>query len=90
VDEPMVGLDPHGHIIVKRMFKEFCEAGSSIFMSTHTLSVAEELCHRIAILDKGEIIAIGTLKELQSKANMESGRLEPIFLKLTEPMSPTS
>ncbi len=85
IDEPMVGLDPHGHIVVKRMFKKFCEAGSSIFMSTHTLNVAEELCHRIAILDKGEIIAIGTLKELQSRANMESGRLESIFLKLTAP-----
>lgn len=83
IDEPMVGLDPYGHKLVKDLFREFCEGGSTIFMSTHTMSVAEELCHRIAIIDKGEVITVGSLKELQSSAKSESERLESIFLKLT-------
>ena len=83
IDEPMVGLDTHGHKLVKDLFRRFCEAGGAIFMSTHTLAVAQELCHRIAIIDKGEVIAAGTLAELREKANTESEHLESIFLKLT-------
>jgi ABC-2 type transport system ATP-binding protein len=84
IDEPMVGLDPHGHRLVKDLFRRFCEAGGAIFMSTHTLAVAQELCHRIAIIEKGEIIAVGTLSELREKANADSEQLESIFLKLTD------
>jgi ABC-2 type transport system ATP-binding protein len=85
IDEPMVGLDPHGHKIVKQLLREFCANGNTIFMSTHTLSVAQELCHRISIIDKGNIIATGNLAELRSQAHEESDQLERIFLKLTEP-----
>jgi ABC-2 type transport system ATP-binding protein len=83
IDEPMVGLDPYGHTIVKGLFRKLCENGNSIFMSTHTLAVAQELCHRIAIIEKGEIIALGTMAELREKAHSDSEQLEAIFLKLT-------
>ena len=83
IDEPMVGLDPHGHTLVKGLFRKLCEDGGAVFMSTHTLAVAQELCHRIAIIEKGEIIAIGTVAELREKANSDSEQLEAIFLKLT-------
>jgi ABC-2 type transport system ATP-binding protein len=83
IDEPMVGLDPYGHTLVKGLFKKMCEEGNAVFMSTHTLAVAQELCHRIAIIEKGEIIAIGTLAELREKAHTDSEQLESIFLKLT-------
>ncbi len=85
IDEPMVGLDPHGHKIVKHLLREFCANGNTIFMSTHTLSVAQELCHRISIIDKGNIIATGDIGELRSQAHADSDQLEQIFLKLTEP-----
>ena len=83
IDEPMVGLDPHGHKLVKDLFRAFAREGNTIFMSTHTLAVAQELCHRIAIIDKGEVIALGTVEELRSKAHSDSPVLENIFLKLT-------
>ncbi len=83
IDEPMVGLDPHGHVLVKDLFRTFAREGNTIFMSTHTLAVAQELCHRIAIIDKGEVIALGTVEELRNKAHSESPVLENIFLKLT-------
>jgi len=86
VDEPMVGLDPKGARLLKNLFKERVKGGGSIFMSTHTLAVAEELCDRIAIIQDGEIIAEGTLQELRIRAGMgddEAARLEAVFLKLT-------
>jgi ABC-2 type transport system ATP-binding protein len=83
IDEPMVGLDPHGHTLVKGLFRALCQEGGAVFMSTHTLAVAQELCHRMAIIDKGEIIAVGTVAELGEKAHADSEELEAIFLKLT-------
>ncbi len=86
VDEPMVGLDPKGARLLKDLFKERVKGGGAIFMSTHTLAVAEELCDRIAIIQEGEIIAEGTLQELRIRAGMgddEAARLEEVFLKLT-------
>ncbi len=83
IDEPMVGLDPHGHKLVKDLFRAFVAAGNTIFMSTHTLVVAEELCHRIAIIDKGSVIALGSMEELRGRAHAEGAHLESIFLKLT-------
>ena len=71
---------------LKNLFKERARGGGSIFMSTHTLAVAEELCDRIAIIQEGEIIAEGTLQELRIRAGMgddEAARLEEVFLKLT-------
>ncbi len=58
--------------------------GKTIFLTTHTLSVAEDLCDRIAIIRSGEIATIGTLEELQTKASMPNNNLEDIFLKITE------
>lgn len=82
VDEPMVGLDPKGARLVKRLFKEAAASGMTIFMSTHTLEVAQEVCDRIAIINKGSVIAGGTMEELQEQAGSQKG-LEEIFLELT-------
>jgi ABC-2 type transport system ATP-binding protein len=84
IDEPMVGLDPYGHKLVKKLFREFVEDGNTIFLSTHQLSVAEEICDRISIIDHGEVVATGSVEELQRTARTESGHLESIFLKLTD------
>lgn len=86
VDEPMVGLDPKGAQLLKNLFQQMVAEGGAIFMSTHTLAVAEELCDRIAIIQDGEIIAEGTMDELRARAGMrgdEGARLEAVFLKLT-------
>ncbi len=83
VDEPMVGLDPKGANLVKKIFREICKKGTTIFMSTHTLEIAEEMCDRIGIIQKGSIVAVGTMKELREKTGTEGKKLESIFFKLT-------
>jgi ABC-2 type transport system ATP-binding protein len=82
VDEPMVGLDPKTSRLVKDIFKDNARKGVTVFMSTHTLSIAEEICDRVAIIDNGNLIAIGTIDELRKTSGID-GRLEEIFLKLT-------
>jgi ABC-2 type transport system ATP-binding protein len=83
VDEPMVGLDPKGARLIKRVFRDYCRKGFTIFVSTHTLEVAQELCDRIGIILDGELIALGTVDELETKAETGRRDLEQIFLKLT-------
>jgi ABC-2 type transport system ATP-binding protein len=83
VDEPMVGLDPKGARLIKDVFRERCDKGETIFMSTHTLEVAQLMCDRIGIISKGKLIALGSMDELQRQAESENPALEPIFLKLT-------
>jgi ABC-2 type transport system ATP-binding protein len=83
VDEPMVGLDPKGARLVKGLFSNLAEAGVAIFMSTHILQVAEEMCHRIGIIHEGRMIALGTMQELREKAESAEEHLENLFLKLT-------
>lgn len=83
VDEPMVGLDPKGARLVKNIFREQAAKGRTIFMSTHSLETAQEVCHEIAIIQAGKIIAKGTVDELRRDAGVE-GNLENAFLKLTE------
>ena len=83
IDEPMVGLDPKGARLVKGLLRDLAKKGVSIFMSTHTLELAEEVCHRIGILNEGRVIALGTMEELREKAKTTDARLEPLFLKLT-------
>ncbi len=82
VDEPMVGLDPKGAKLVKEIFKELAREGATVFMSTHTLALAQEICQQIAIVDKGRIVASGTSEDLEKQAGVE-GDLERIFLKIT-------
>ena len=82
VDEPMVGLDPKGAKLVKELFKDWAREGATVFMSTHTLALAQEVCQHIAIVDRGRIVASGTSKDLKKQAGVE-GDLERIFLKLT-------
>jgi len=83
VDEPMVGLDPKSARIVKVLFKEHAAQGGSVFLSTHSLDVAEELCDTIAIIVQGRIQATGDLDSLRKQARTETRGLEDIFLELT-------
>ena len=83
VDEPMVGLDPKAARILKDLFREYCNRGHTIMMSTHTLEVAEAMCDRIAIIQSGRIRAHGTMADLQKHAAGGGSGLEDIFLKLT-------
>ena len=83
VDEPMVGLDPRSAKLLKDLFRTFAGHGGTVFLSTHTLEVAESLCDRIAIINEGEIIALGTMDDLRSQAQAGGAHLEAIFLKIT-------
>ena len=87
VDEPMVGLDPAAIIMVKKLFKTLADQGVTIFMSTHTLKVAEDTCDRIGVIHKGSLIALGTTTELQREANVTETDLERVFLNLTSEAS---
>ena len=84
VDEPMVGLDPAAIKMVKDMFRELAKGGTTIFMSTHTLAVAEDICDRIGIIHRGSLIATGTMSELKRDAGGQGEDLEEVFLILTE------
>jgi ABC-2 type transport system ATP-binding protein len=83
VDEPNVGLDPRTVRVIKTIFREIADAGGTVFMSTHTLDIAEAVADRIGIINEGRLIALGTLEELRANA-VAGGRLEDIFLHLTE------
>ncbi len=82
IDEPMVGLDPQHTRIVKDVLKERSLAGMTVLVSTHQLSIAEEMADRIGIINGGKLIAVGTRDELRQQSGL-SGALEEIFLSLT-------
>lgn len=82
LDEPMVGLDPKSSHVLKEEMRRHCDAGNTVFFSTHVLEVAERLCDDIAIIDKGKVLARGTMEELRSGESGSS--LEELFLQLTE------
>ena len=82
VDEPMVGLDPRGARLVKDVFRRMSERGVAILMSTHTLEVAEEMSHRISIINHGRLVAQGTVADVRGLAGGED-HLTSVFLKLT-------
>ncbi len=84
VDEPMVGLDPKGHRQIKDVFREMAEAGRTVFLSTHSLDVAQEVCDRLAIIRKGRIVAQGTYEEVRSKNHPNANDLEEVFLRILE------
>jgi len=83
VDEPMVGMDPKGARTIKDLFRALAGNGTTVFLSTHSISVAEEICHRIGIIQKGRLIACGTMSELHERAAGRHGNLESVFLELT-------
>jgi ABC-2 type transport system ATP-binding protein len=82
LDEPTVGLDPRSARLIKDMLLQMAERGSAVFLSTHILEIAERMCDRIGIINKGELIAIGNMEELRSLGKGETS-LEDIFLSLT-------
>lgn len=84
VDEPMVGLDPSAIKLVKELFKRLAAEGATIFLSTHTLKIAQDICHTIGIIHKGSLIAKGTPEDLMREANSIEADLEDVFIKLTE------
>ena len=83
VDEPMVGMDPKGARTLKDLLRARAAGGTTIFMSTHSIGVAEEICHRIGIIQKGRLIACGSMDELYGNAQTRDGNLESVFLELT-------
>ncbi len=82
VDEPMVGLDPAGAKLIKGVFRRMAEAGQTVFLSTHTLEVAEAICDRVAIINEGRIATLGTVDELKALHLTGGGNLEDVFLEL--------
>jgi len=87
IDEPMVGLDPKTVRTVKDLMRELVSQGGTVFMSTHTLEVAEAVADRIGIINHGKLVAVGTAAELKAHAPGNS-TLEDIFLKLTGEAAP--
>jgi ABC-2 type transport system ATP-binding protein len=83
IDEPLIGLDPHTIRSIKQLLKEKARAGMTIFLTTHILSLAEDVADRIGIIHGGKLIALGTLEEIRDQSG-KSGGLEEVFLSLTE------
>ncbi|MBN1829451.1 MAG: ABC transporter ATP-binding protein [Deltaproteobacteria bacterium] len=88
VDEPMVGLDPAGIRMVKDLFRQLAGNGTTVFMSTHTLEIAEDICNRIGVIHHGRLIALGTTGGLRGTAMLHEGDLEDVFLRLTGKENP--
>ncbi len=83
IDEPMVGLDPRSARLLKDLLVAFADGGGTVLVSTHTLEFAEALCGGMAVIDRGRIVARGSMAELRREARADEGGLEPIFLRLT-------
>ncbi|MFO0967841.1 MAG: ABC transporter ATP-binding protein [Gemmataceae bacterium] len=83
VDEPTVGLDPRSIRLLKDVLRQEAQKGTTVFLSTHSLDVAQELAHRIGVIARGQLIGCGSLQHLREKAALD-GSLEEVFLKLTE------
>jgi ABC-2 type transport system ATP-binding protein len=80
LDEPLIGLDPRSALELKKMMREHADKGNSVFFSTHVLEIAEKLCDRVAIIDKGKVVFIGTLDELKTK--YKKNDLEKLFMEV--------
>ena len=83
VDEPTVGLDPRSIRLLKDVLRNETKRGATVFLSTHSLDIAQELSDRIGVIDQGRLIGCGTLDELRLHAD-HTGTLEEVFLKMTE------
>lgn len=83
VDEPMVGIDPKGARVLKNLFFSLAREGTTVFLSTHSIGVAEEICQRIGIIHRGKLIANGTMADLYRLAQVKENNLENAFLELT-------
>jgi len=82
VDEPTVGLDPKSIRLLKDLLRQQANGGTTVFLSTHSLDIAQELADRIGIIDRGRLIGCGTLESLRQQADL-AGTLEEVFLKMT-------
>lgn len=82
LDEPLTGLDPKSSFILKEMMREHARSGKTVFFSTHVLEVAEKICDRVGIINKGKLIFVGTVAELKAQ-QQENSSLESLFLELT-------
>lgn len=83
LDEPMVGLDAKSAYNLKQILRQRAKEGKIVFFSTHVMEIAQELCDRIAIINKGKIISVGTFDEIKEASHKE-GSLEEVFLELTD------
>ncbi len=83
LDEPTVGLDPRSARVLKDVLRALASGGVTVFMSTHVLEIAERMCTRVGIIDRGCLIACGTMEELRAQAQEDTATLEDIFLELT-------
>ena len=84
MDEPLSGLDAKSVKVVKEIIDIHIENGGAVLFSTHIMEIAEDLCDRIAIMNKGKLVGIGTMDELRQQANTLGANLEDVFLRLTE------
>ena len=83
LDEPTVGLDPKSARLIKDILRQLADRGSAVMLSTHILEIAERMCDRIGIINKGELVAVGTMDELRKLGKSGQSSLEDIFLSLT-------
>jgi ABC-2 type transport system ATP-binding protein len=84
LDEPTVGLDPKSARLIKDILRQLADRGAAVFLSTHILEIAERMCDRIGIINRGQLIAVGTMEELHAMSQRDSQTsLEDIFLGLT-------
>ena len=83
LDEPTAGLDPKSARLIKDILRQLADRGAAVMLSTHILEIAERMCDRIGIINKGELIAVGTMEELRKLGKAGQSSLEDIFLGLT-------
>jgi ABC-2 type transport system ATP-binding protein len=83
-DEPLLGIDPKGARYLKDLLLKHSQGNGSVLISSHTLTLIEEICHKIYVMDEGRIVSSGSLEDLRTLANDPTGNLESVFLKITE------